>query len=64
MAKTLIDIVIEEINERQAQKADTSLRNPLDKTEFGYGFACGFYEAMTEVKQIIKNVLNEEKRRE
>ena len=62
MAKTLTDIIIEKVREDQAKKARIALASPQDKdkTEFGYGFASGYFSAMEEVGIIIKNALEAE----
>ena len=64
MPKSIIDVVIDSVKERQATFAHGKLKNPQDKTAFGYGFASGYYTAMDEVVGVIKDALEAEKNRD
>lgn len=43
----------------QVEYADASLRRPKDKTEFGYGEACGNYQGLLLAEQLLTNAIEE-----
>lgn len=53
--------LIGRIKARQQKHSVDSLKKPLDKTEFEYGRASGFYLGLEEALNIILNQLEDDK---
>ena len=51
---------LERIKVEQAQYSDAALTKPADKTEFGFGQACGLYQGLLRAEQLFKEVVGEE----
>lgn len=54
-----LELYLRKLKDMQAEYADASLRRPKDKTEFGYGEACGQYQGLLLAEQLLTNVIEE-----
>lgn len=64
MAKSVLDQVIDALQKRKREHSHVKLSKPADKSEFGYGQACGYYQALDEFEVAIKDILEKEKQRD
>lgn len=64
MPKSVLDQILDELRARKARHAHAGLGKPPEKTEFGYGRACGYYQALDEFEGAIQDILNKEKERD
>jgi len=54
-----LEIYLRKLKGMQAEYADASLRSPKNKTEFGYGEACGQYQGLLLAEQLLSSVIEE-----
>jgi hypothetical protein len=54
-----LELYLRKLKSMQAEYADASLRRPKDKTEFGYGEACGNYQGLLLAEQLLTNAIEE-----
>lgn len=52
------------LTELQTELGRSALERPADTSSFGYGKACGQYQAITQALDIIASIDDEEKQRE
>jgi hypothetical protein len=59
-----VDIVLKRflaaLKEEQGKHAINSLTRPPDKTEFGFGHACGIHVGLIRAEQLFEEVIGEE----
>ena len=48
------------LKEEQSKHAINSLTRPPDKTEFGFGHACGIHVGLIRAEQLFAEVIGEE----
>lgn len=51
------------LKEEQAKHAHYSLTRPPDKSEFGFGHACGLHAGLIRAEQLFEEVIGEERDR-
>jgi hypothetical protein len=54
-----IEIYLRKLKGMQTEYADAALRQPKDKTEFGYGMASGQYQGLLLAEQLLTSVIEE-----
>lgn len=54
-----LDRVLDELKNLEVEIAMTALVRPSDKTEFGYGHACGSVQTVRRCLLLIEHCLNE-----
>lgn len=54
-----LELYLRKLKGMQAEYADASLRRPKDKSEFGYGEACGQYQGLLLAEQLLTSVIEE-----
>ncbi len=55
----LINEALSRLEARRLVLALSSLEQPSNRTEFGYGVACGLCQGLKEARQIINDILDE-----
>lgn len=62
-----VDIVLKRflaaLKEEQSKHAINSLTRPPDKTEFGFGHACGIHVGLIRAEQLFAEVIGEDEDR-
>ena len=61
---TLINETLSRLEARRLVLALSSLEQPSNRTEFGYGVACGLCQGLNEARQIIRDLLDEAEKAE
>lgn len=54
-----LGLYLNRLKELRTKFADASLRQPNNKTEFGYGEACGEYKGLLRAEQLLEQVIGE-----
>lgn len=54
-----LELYLRKLKDMQVEYANAALRRPKDKTEFGYGEACGNYQGLLLAEQLLTNVIEE-----
>ncbi len=57
---TQISETLSKLEARRLELALSSLEQPISRTEFGYGVACGLCQGLNEARQIIIALIDEE----
>lgn len=52
-----LERAISDLAKTESQFATEALASPADKTEFGYGFSCGMYQALKLARSILERAL-------
>lgn len=61
MAKSAHDRLLDGVQKLRGDKSHVALSAPSGKTEYDYGHACGYYQALCDVLAMSKQQLEEEK---
>ncbi len=64
MATQIINEAISQLQARRLALALGSLEQPSNRTEFGYGVACGLCQGLNEALQIIEDLLAQDEQAE
>lgn len=54
-----LELYLRKLKELQAEFADAKLSKPTERTEFGYGQACGEYQGLKRAEQLLTSVIEE-----
>ncbi len=54
-----LEVYLRKLKGMQAEYADAALRRPKDKTDFGYGEACGTYQGLLLAEQLLSESIEE-----
>ena len=54
-----LELYLRKLKIMQAEYADAALRQPNEKTEFGYGQASGNYQGLLLAEQLLTNTIEE-----
>ncbi len=54
-----ISEILNRLQARRLELALSSLEQPSNRTEFGYGVACGLCQGLNEARQIIEDIMDE-----
>jgi hypothetical protein len=55
-----VERALEELIKTETRFCIEALSTPGEKTEFGYGHACGMFQAIRMARSILERVLNED----
>lgn len=55
-----IDRALDELIKTETQIAIEALSKPLNKSAFGYGHACGMFQAFKLARSILERAMNED----
>ncbi len=59
MPQNEIQIYLRKLKDMQIEYADAALRQPTEKTEFGYGQASGKYQGLLLAEQLLTQTIEE-----
>jgi hypothetical protein len=54
-----LEVYLRKLKGMQTEYADAALRRPKDKTDFGYGEACGTYQGLLLAEQLLTQAIEE-----
>jgi hypothetical protein len=54
-----LELYLRKLKDMQTEYADASLRQPNEKTAFGYGQVSGQYQGLLLAEQLLNNVIEE-----
>jgi len=54
-----LEVYLRKLKGMQTEYADAALRRPKDKTDFGYGEACGTYQGLLLAEQLLSESIEE-----
>lgn len=54
-----LELYLRKLKDMQVEMADAALRQPNEKSEFGYGQASGKYQGLLLAEQLLMNVIEE-----
>ena len=54
-----LELYLRKLKELQSELADARLAKPSERTEFGYGVACGEYQGLKRAEQLLTSVIEE-----
>ena len=54
-----LEVYLRKLKGMQMEYADAALRRPKDKTDFGYGEACGTYQGLLLAEQLLSESIEE-----
>jgi hypothetical protein len=55
-----LSVYLERLKSAQTEWSNESLTRPSDKTEFGYGRACGTLQGLKRAEQLLTQVMEED----
>jgi hypothetical protein len=55
-----VERAIDELIKTETRFCIEALSTPSDKTEFGYGHACGMFQALKMARSILERCMNED----
>jgi len=59
MPQNELETYLNKLKRMQAEFADAALRRPKDKSDFGYGVACGTYQGLLTAEQLLTQSIEE-----
>lgn len=54
-----LEVYLRKLKGMQTEYADAALRRPKDKSDFGYGEACGTYAGLLLAEQLLSQSIEE-----
>jgi hypothetical protein len=55
-----VERALDELFKTEARFAEEALCKPLDRTAYGYGHACGMFQAIRLARSILERCVNED----